>query len=58
MYESSGIYPRLSDAHRTLRQSAERDGLTGVYNGAYFDSASVIRARVSFDALTRTERQT
>jgi diguanylate cyclase (GGDEF)-like protein len=36
-YESSGIYLRLSDAHRALRESSKRDGMTGVYNRAYFD---------------------
>lgn len=37
MYETSGLYRRLTDAHRTLKESSVRDGLTGVLNRAYFD---------------------
>lgn len=37
MAETSRTYLRLSDAHRTLQALSVRDGLTGVFNRAYFD---------------------
>lgn len=37
MSETSRTYQRLADAHRTLQQLSVRDGLTGVFNRAYFD---------------------
>lgn len=35
--ETSRTYLRLADAHRTLQALSVRDGLTGVFNRAYFD---------------------
>ncbi|MDR5857781.1 sensor domain-containing diguanylate cyclase [Caballeronia sp. LZ062] len=37
IYETSGLYRELSDAHMKLIESSARDGLTGVFNRAYFD---------------------
>lgn len=37
MSETSRTYLRLADAHRTLQALSVRDGLTGVFNRAYFD---------------------
>jgi diguanylate cyclase (GGDEF)-like protein len=37
IYETTGLYRRLSDTHRTLVETSARDGLTGVFNRAYFD---------------------
>lgn len=37
MYETSGLYQKLTDAHRVLKESSVRDGLTGILNRAYFD---------------------
>ena len=37
MYETSGLYQKLTAAHRALKESSVRDGLTGVFNRAYFD---------------------
>ena len=37
MYQTSGLYRKLTDAHRALKESSVRDGLTGVHNRAYFD---------------------
>jgi diguanylate cyclase (GGDEF)-like protein len=37
IYETNGLYRRLSDTHRTLVETSARDGLTGVFNRAYFD---------------------
>jgi diguanylate cyclase (GGDEF)-like protein len=37
MYETSRIYSKLADAHRALQEFSVRDGLTGVFNRAYFD---------------------
>ncbi len=35
--ETSRTYRQLADAHRTLQALSVRDGLTGVFNRAYFD---------------------
>ncbi len=37
IYETTGLYRRLSETHRTLVETSARDGLTGVFNRAYFD---------------------
>lgn len=37
MSETSRTYQRLADAHRALKELSVRDGLTGVFNRAYFD---------------------
>jgi diguanylate cyclase (GGDEF)-like protein len=37
MYETSRTYLKLADAHRALKEFSVRDGLTGVFNRAYFD---------------------
>ncbi len=37
MYETSRTYSKLADAHRVLKEFSVRDGLTGVFNRAYFD---------------------
>ncbi|WP_244158619.1 sensor domain-containing diguanylate cyclase [Caballeronia fortuita] len=37
IYETTGLYRRLSETHRTLVEASARDGLTGVFNRAYFD---------------------
>jgi len=37
IYETTGLYRRLSDTHRKLIETSARDGLTGVFNRAYFD---------------------
>ena len=37
IYETTGLYRRLSETYRTLIETAARDGLTGVFNRAYFD---------------------
>ncbi|CAB3664183.1 sensor domain-containing diguanylate cyclase [Trinickia soli] len=37
MSETSRTYQRLADAHRALQELSVRDGLTGVFNRAYFD---------------------
>ena len=37
MYETSDLYRKLTDAHRALKESSVRDGLTGLLNRAYFD---------------------
>lgn len=37
IYETMGLYRRLSETHRRLVESSARDGLTGVFNRAYFD---------------------
>jgi len=37
MYETSGLYRKLAEAHRALKESSVRDGLTGLLNRAYFD---------------------
>jgi diguanylate cyclase (GGDEF)-like protein len=54
MYETSRTYSRLADAHRALKEFSVRDGLTGVFNRAYFDERyplELSRARVSGCAL-------
>jgi len=37
IYETTGLYRRLSETHRKLVETSARDGLTGVFNRAYFD---------------------
>lgn len=37
VYETTSLYRRLSETHRTLVETSARDGLTGVFNRAYFD---------------------
>ncbi|WP_181885507.1 GGDEF domain-containing protein [Trinickia dinghuensis] len=37
MYETSRTYSKLADAHCALKELSVRDGLTGVFNRAYFD---------------------
>jgi diguanylate cyclase (GGDEF)-like protein len=37
MYETSRAYLKLADAHRALKEFSVRDGLTSVFNRAYFD---------------------
>ncbi len=37
IYETTGLYRSLSDTHRRLVETSARDGLTGVFNRAYFD---------------------
>lgn len=37
LYETTGLYRSLSETHRKLLESSARDGLTGVFNRAYFD---------------------
>ena len=37
MHEASGLYRKLTHAHRALKVSSVRDGLTGVFNRAYFN---------------------
>lgn len=37
MSETSRAYQKLADTHRTLQELSVRDGLTGVFNRAYFD---------------------
>lgn len=37
MYETSRTYSKLADAHRALKDFSVHDGLTGVFNRAYFD---------------------
>lgn len=37
MSETSRTYRQLADAHRSLQAVSVRDGLTGVFNRAYFD---------------------
>lgn len=37
MYETSRTYSKLADAHRALKEFSVHDGLTGVFNRAYFD---------------------
>ncbi|WP_248323369.1 MULTISPECIES: sensor domain-containing diguanylate cyclase [unclassified Caballeronia] len=37
IYETMGLYQHLSDTHRRLVETSARDGLTGVFNRAYFD---------------------
>ncbi|AQH05344.1 diguanylate cyclase (plasmid) [Burkholderia sp. KK1] len=37
IYETTGLYRQLSDTHRKLVETSARDGLTGVFNRAYFD---------------------
>ncbi|MFM0050656.1 sensor domain-containing diguanylate cyclase [Caballeronia grimmiae] len=37
IYETTGLYRRLSETHRRLVETSARDGLTGVFNRAYFD---------------------
>ncbi|MGN6086127.1 sensor domain-containing diguanylate cyclase [Trinickia sp.] len=37
MYETSRTYSKLAEAHRSLKEFSVRDGLTGVFNRAYFD---------------------
>jgi len=37
IYETTGLYRRLSDTHRKLIETSAHDGLTGVFNRAYFD---------------------
>lgn len=37
VYETSGLYRNLSEAHRALKESAARDGLTSLFNRASFD---------------------
>jgi PleD family two-component response regulator len=35
--ETTGLYRNLSETHRKLVETSARDGLTGVFNRAYFD---------------------
>ncbi|WP_075644404.1 sensor domain-containing diguanylate cyclase [Caballeronia cordobensis] len=37
IYETTGLYRRLSETHKRLVETSARDGLTGVFNRAYFD---------------------
>ncbi|WP_244140187.1 sensor domain-containing diguanylate cyclase [Caballeronia sp. BCC1704] len=37
IYETTGLYRKLTDTHEKLLESSARDGLTGVFNRAYFD---------------------
>ena len=37
VYETTGLYRRLSETHRRLVETSAHDGLTGVFNRAYFD---------------------
>lgn len=37
MYETSRTYSKLAEAHRALKEFSVHDGLTGVFNRAYFD---------------------
>ncbi|WP_255751477.1 sensor domain-containing diguanylate cyclase [Caballeronia sp. Lep1P3] len=37
VYETTGLYRQLSQTHRKLVETSARDGLTGVFNRAYFD---------------------
>lgn len=37
IYETTGLYRRLSETHRKLVETSARDGLTGVFNRAYFN---------------------
>jgi diguanylate cyclase (GGDEF)-like protein len=37
VYETSGLYRKLSAAHQALKESAAHDGLTGIFNRASFD---------------------
>ncbi|MFM0053185.1 MASE4 domain-containing protein [Caballeronia grimmiae] len=37
IYETNGLYRRLSNTHGTFVETSARDGLTGVFNRAYFN---------------------
>ncbi|VXC97091.1 DeoR faimly transcriptional regulator [Burkholderia sp. 8Y] len=37
IHETAGLYRNLSETHRKLVETSARDGLTGVFNRAYFD---------------------
>ena len=55
MYETSGLYRKLTDAHRALKESSVRDGLTGVLNRAYFEEhyrREFVLATASHDPLS------
>lgn len=50
MYETSRTYSKLADAHRALKEFSVHDGLTGVFNRAYFDERypqEMVRAAAS-----------
>ena len=54
MYETSRTYLKLADAHRALKAFSVRDGLTGVFNRAYFDErypSELARANASASPL-------
>ncbi|WP_244808753.1 GGDEF domain-containing protein [Caballeronia zhejiangensis] len=48
IYETTGLYRRLSETHRTLVETSARDGLTGVFNRAYFDERFVREFSLAF----------
>jgi diguanylate cyclase (GGDEF)-like protein len=55
MFETSRTYSKLADAHRALKAFSVRDGLTGVFNRAYFDERyphEVAQATKGASALT------
>lgn len=55
MFETSRTYSKLADAHRTLKAFSVRDGLTGVFNRAYFDEhyqSELAQAAKAASALT------
>lgn len=54
MYETSRTYSKLADAHRALKDFSVHDGLTGVFNRAYFDERypqELAKATASADPL-------
>jgi diguanylate cyclase (GGDEF)-like protein len=51
VWEVNLLYRRLFDAHTSLLRISVRDGLTGVYNRAYFDG----QYRKEFDRARRTD---
>jgi len=55
MFETSRTYLKLADAHRALKAFSVRDGLTGVFNRAYFDERyprELAQATATTSALT------